>query len=144
MKSELAQKVLTRRIKDYSYAVVFFLIFSFFIFFAIRPNIATALTLKKELAELKTVNENYEQAIRHIITVQTVLEKHRSEYHLLSDALPATPQVNKIVEDLYTVSSSSGLLFQDLNIGEVNLKRLRKKSYESFLSISKPIRDLKM
>jgi Tfp pilus assembly protein PilO len=132
MKNELAIKITPKRLKDYSYAIFFFLVFSFFVFFAIRPNIATAFTLKKELVELDKLNENYEQAIVHIINVQTVLEKYRDDYHLLSDALPTTPQVNKVVDDMYRAASASGITLKRLDIDEVNLRELEEKKLRQF------------
>jgi len=132
MKNELAQKITSRRVKDYSYVIVFFLIFSFFILFAIRPNLETAFGLQKELSELKKLNQNYEDAILHIINVQTILEKYRQQVPLLSDALPSNPQVNKVVDDLHIAASSSGLLLKRVDINEVNLKEIEEKQLRKF------------
>lgn len=132
MKSELAEKVASKKIKDYSYAVAFFIIFAFFVFFAIRPNIETAFTLQKELGTLKDLDKNYEAAIVHIINVQTILEKYRDQVPMLSDALPLNPQVNKVVDDLHIAASSSGLLMKELDINEVNLKEVEQKTLRSF------------
>ncbi len=132
MKNELAQKITAKRIKDYTYVVVFFLIFSFFIVFAIRPNLETAFSLQKQLAELNKLNDNYEQAIIHIINVQTVFEKYRKEIPLLSEALPSNPQVNKVVDDLHGAASSSGLLLKLVDINEVNLKEIEEKKLRQF------------
>ncbi len=133
MNNPLVNKMTAKRIKDYSYVVIFFLIFSFFIFFAIRPNIETAFTLKKQLTELERLDKNYEMAILHIIDIQNILEKNRSQYGLLAEALPAAPQVNKVVDDLHTAASQSGLVMERVAIDQVNLKAVEQKDLRHYL-----------
>jgi len=46
-----------RKVQDYTFNALFFLIFSFFLIFAIRPNVVTVFTLQQEFQELKLKNK---------------------------------------------------------------------------------------
>ena len=48
-----------KQVQDYTFSIAFFLVFSFFVIFAIRPNLITAFSLQKELEELKLLMEKY-------------------------------------------------------------------------------------
>lgn len=118
-------QLLNKKIKDYSFITAFFLIFSFFVFFAIKPNLETAVKLQKELGQLKVVNTNYNTAISRILVLQTALEEHREELPLLDQALPNSPQVNTLLSDLQKSASASGIVISKLSIAEVNLKNTK-------------------
>ncbi|NTU46576.1 type 4a pilus biogenesis protein PilO [Candidatus Roizmanbacteria bacterium] len=127
------EKILRSKIKDYSFVIGFFLVFSFFIVFAIRPNIATVITLNKQLETLKKTDSAYENIILHIVDLQTVLEKNRDDFILLDQALPSRPQVNKVVDDVKNSATASGILIKRLDISEVSLKEdSNKKNVKSY------------
>jgi hypothetical protein len=50
--------------KDYSYAIMFFLVSTFFVVFVIRPVLSIAVALQKESSELEQVNKVYEETAR--------------------------------------------------------------------------------
>ena len=52
-----------KKVRDYIYISIFFILFSIFIFFAIKPALTTAFSLKKEEEELKEKNLIYQKAI---------------------------------------------------------------------------------
>lgn len=132
-KPSLAKRLFTQEIRNYTYLIGFFIVLSFFAIFAIRPNITTAISLQKELAGLKERDRNYEKAITQIIALQTNLELHRGDLYLLQDALPNTPQVNKVIDDLQSSASSSGMLLKQVDINQVNLKEnIGEQSLKSF------------
>jgi hypothetical protein len=121
-REELLAKILNKRVKDYSFPIVFFIIFSIFIFFAIRPNLVTAFSLQRELEELRIQDEQYEQVILNIVNYQTVIEKTRDDIPLLQQAIPDSPEIFAMVNDIKNGASESGIIINDLNISDVTLK----------------------
>lgn len=122
-REELLAKILNKRVRDYSFPVVFFLIFSVFIFFAIRPNLVTAFSLQKELDELRIQDDQYERVILNIVNYQTVIEKTRDDLPLLKQAIPESPEIFAMVRDIKNGASESGIIINDLDISDVTLKQ---------------------
>lgn len=124
-KSTLVEKLLkqfsSEQIRDYTFLTFFFLIFSIFIFFAIRPALVTAFSLRKEEEELRKVEALYEQAISIAVANQSILENARDNLYLLSDAFPQGPKITKAVKDIQDEGKKSGLSFERISIGDVNL-----------------------
>ncbi|NTU72627.1 hypothetical protein HGB07_00400 [Candidatus Roizmanbacteria bacterium] len=118
-----------RRVKDYSFTIGFFVVFSFFLFFAIRPNLVTVFRLQKELADLRKVDSSYENVIMNIVNTQTILEANRDKFYLLDDAMPNRPRVNEVVDDIRNSASIAGVVFKKIDISEVNLKEDSDKSH---------------
>ena len=129
-REELIQKVMNKKVKDYTFVVFFFLIFSVFVFFAIRPNILTAINLQNELNELRFQDEQYERTILNIVDYQTILETTRDEFYLLEDAVPASPRLYGMVENVQKAASVSGAVINDIQVSEVQFKaeEVEKKS----------------
>lgn len=126
-------QILNKKIVDYTFVIAFFFIFSFFIFFAIKPNLETAFKLQKELEELKQVDANYNEAIKTIISIQSSIEDNRDSLHLLDEALPAKPEVNKILSDIQKTASESGFPINKLNVAEIPIiNPVRDKNIKSF------------
>ncbi len=126
-RNAIIEKLTSKRVKDYSFTIIFFIVFSFFIIFAIRPNLTTVFSLQKQLKELRVLDTNYENVIVHIVDLQSMLETNRDNMYLLDEALPASPQVNKVIDDLKKSASESGVLIRKIDVGEVNLKEDEKK-----------------
>lgn len=132
-RNRIVEKLTNKRVKDYSFTIVFFVVFSFFIVFAIRPNLNTVFTLQRQLTELRALDANYENVILHIVDLQTLLENNRDNLYLLDQGLPPTPQVNKVIDDLKRSASEAGLVMKKIDIGEVSLKEdVRKKDLRAF------------
>ncbi len=123
----LARKIFTKKTTDYSFAILFFLIFSFFIMFAIEPNLATATSLRKQEEDLAKIDNLYEGQIINIAEIQNFMEQNRDDFYLLSDAIPQYPKVNKIVEDINAVAAKNSFTITKASIGEVNLIDTNKK-----------------
>ncbi|KKQ02188.1 MAG: hypothetical protein US11_C0001G0147 [Candidatus Roizmanbacteria bacterium GW2011_GWA2_36_23] len=125
------KKIFTKRNTDYSFAILFLLIFSFFIIFAIRPSLSTAASLQKEEIDLKRIDALYENQIINIATIQNYMEKNRDEFHLLSESIPQYPKVNKIIQDINQIATNNSISIIKANIGEVNLIDSNKKAINS-------------
>ncbi len=119
---------LNKRAKDYTFAIFFLLLFSFFIFFIIRPNLVTGFGLQKELTDLQKLDKDYEQAIFNIVQVQAAVERNRDLFPLLNEAVPATPQVNQVLDDIKKVASESGIDLKKVDINQISLKESKTKT----------------
>lgn len=120
-KVRITKKIFTKKAQDYTFTILFFLIFSLFILFAIRPSLTTAAGLKKEEVDLKAIDAQYENNITNIASVQSLMEQHREELPLLTDAIADHPQVNKMIDDIKKASDQTTFGLRKASIGEVNL-----------------------
>lgn len=121
-KAVIKRNLQIKKAKDYSYTILFFISFAFFTFFVIRPNILTILSLQEESGKLHILDTGYENVIKKIVDIQTFLEDNRSDLYLLDDALPSSPNINKIVDDTQSAASSSALTLTSMTIQQVDLK----------------------
>lgn len=120
-------KIFTKKTTDYTFSVMFFLIFSIFIFFAIRPSLTTAFALKKEEIDLTKIDKVYEDKIMSIALVQSQMEENRADLPLIKQAISTSPQVNKMVEDIKVAADKSSFEIRKAAIGEVNLFETNNK-----------------
>jgi len=111
-----------QKAKDYTYAVLFFMVFSFFLLVVIKPNLSMVFELQSERDRLSLMDKGYTAIIAKIVNVQTVLEDIRGDLHFLNESLPAVPQVNQLVNDINQTAVNSGVTLNGLNINEINLK----------------------
>ncbi len=145
-KLKLPSGIFTKKVSDYTFAVLFLLIFSGFIMFAIRPSISTAFSLKKEEADLDKIDKLYESKIVDIASIQSQIEDNRDSLNLLDEAVSQFPEVNKMVEDVKTIADKNQITIKKANIADVDLsvskntvERVKliiegKTSFENFMS----------
>lgn len=130
---KVLQNLLSNKTKDYTYLSIFFIVFSIFIFFAIRPSLVTAFSLKKEEKDLKRVNELYDKTIENVVANQALLEEMRDKILLLSQALSDGPNINKVLNDVQKAALDSSVVLSNLSIQEVGLVEPQTKSSRSFV-----------
>lgn len=112
-----------KKTKDYSYAVLFFVIFSFFIVAVIKPNVTAVFELQKEKERLMVVRNSYSAVIDKIVDIQSTFENIRLDAPIINEALPVGAQINKVIKDIDAAASSSGVLINRFNIDELNFKK---------------------
>lgn len=127
----ITKAIFTKKVADYTFATLFFLIFSLFIVFAIRPSLSTATALKREETDLQRIDARYESNIANIAAVQAVMEEHRDELPLLTDAVSTHPKVNKMIDDIKAAGDQSTFSLKKENIGEVNLLDTKNKNLQT-------------
>jgi len=120
---KLVQQVSSKKTKDYTYMVIFFLIFSFFIFFAIRPSLITALSLTKQEADLKSIDAAYEKDIVSVLAIQTQLQTYQNKLYLLSDALPEKPQIGSLLSDIEKNSQKNSITIDKVDLNSIQLSK---------------------
>jgi len=131
----LLKSIFTKKTKDYSFAILFFFVFSVFIIFAISPSLRTAFSLKKEEKDLIKIDNLYEQKIVNIADIQNQIEENRDEIPLLNQAISQYPEVNKMFNDVKTIADKNSFIIEKANISEINLKQITKKVNKVRLNI---------
>jgi len=121
-KEKLLELLKDKKIQNYSYHIFFFLAFSFFIIFAIQPNLSTAFRLQKELQDLRLQNKKSEEVILQIVNYQSLMEEYRDSLSVLDEAVPSTPELAKVVDEISKTASDSGLIVKSLTIESIDLK----------------------
>lgn len=143
----------TEKGKDYTYAIIFFLIFSFFTFFVIRPNILTVFEANLKIENLKKNNASYEAQIQNIINAQSVLVDARDQLVFLDEAITKKPEVNELIRGVTNILDKNKLTIDKINLVDVNIKDVSRTNElktivfdfgltGQFEDISKLIKDL--
>lgn len=115
-----------KKVKDYTYAILFFFISSFFAWFVIKPVLSIAFSLNRQRADLESVDSIYEKNLNELITTQSKLEVIRDRVGLLDQALPVGPHTQSILQSLQTAASNSGVALAQIGISKINLKTTGK------------------
>ncbi len=97
---ELLKQFSSKKARDYGSLALFFIIFSTFIIFAIRPSLTTALTLAQKQKDLVKLDSEYESIVSSVVSNQAQLENVRDQLYLLADAMPNSPQINTLIKDI--------------------------------------------
>lgn len=130
-KKNIINKLITEKTKNYTYAIAFFLVFSFFVYFVIRPNLLSVFVSNSKIDELKKIDNLYENQINKVIDLQSTLETNRDDFRLLREAVSENPQVNKVLSDISLSAEKNKLSINKITIGDINLRDSSKqKLYE--------------
>lgn len=135
-KNELVKKLTYKKIKDYSYTIIFFLIFSFFLLIVIKPNLTNVASLQVQLDKLTSLDNDYSKVIAKIVDYQADLENLREDLPILDEALPNYPAINRVIGDLTAIASDSGVVFKTIEVGRIELKENINKNQRKNLTIS--------
>jgi len=135
-KNSFIKRLLNSKLKDYSYTVAFFLIFSFFVYFVIRPNLLAIFKSLNKIEELNKMNSFYDLQVKKIIDLQTNLELIRDDYAYINGAMPVYPQINKVFSDLKETTEKDNLLIENLNFDNINLKDNKTAKSAKLLKIN--------
>ncbi len=110
------------KVKDYSYAILFFLISSFFAWFVIKPVLGIAFSLDRQKKDLLVVDAVYEKSLNELIDTQSKLELIRDRVRLLDEALPAGPQTQSVLISMQSAAAKTGVSMSKISIARINLK----------------------
>lgn len=123
MKQELVEAIKNKNIQDYTYAIMFFLVASFFAFAVIRPVLGIAVSIRREGEDLKRVNDVYENNITRVLELQSDIENVRSKKYLLDEALPPQPQIQEVIEDIQRAGNDAHVEILSVQIDPLELKQ---------------------
>lgn len=135
MEKNPLKSIFNQKTQDYTFAILFFIVFSVFIIFAISPSLKTAFGLKKEESDLTKVDTLYEEKIINITEIQSQVEENRDSLPLLNQAISQNPEVNKMFDDVKTIADKNSFTITKANIAEVNLRQTTKKIDKLSLNI---------
>lgn len=121
-KQFVVKKLFNKKAKDYTYTIAFFVIFSFFIFAVIRPNLITVFEITAKIKQLGEVDKLYGMQIDKIVGVQSEFEINRDDMYLLNEAVSTLPEVNKVLFDINISSDGSSLRSERMTVSDINLK----------------------
>lgn len=122
-----------KKTKDYTFATLFFVIFSIFIFFAIKPSLSTAINLSKQETELLAIDKKYELLIGQIVQIQSALEGVRDRLYLVDEALPAQPYLNVVMSDIQISAKKNNVAIRNFNVQKINLIEPKKDEFRSIV-----------
>lgn len=111
-----------KKTRDYTYMIAFFLIFSFFVFVLIRPNLIEIFSSFEKIDQLQKVDTFYEKQIEKSLTLQKDMEQIADRTYLLDDSIASRPKVNKMLDDIKVVLDKNDLKVDKINLFDVNLK----------------------
>lgn len=103
-----------KNVRDYVYISLFFIIFSIFIFFAIKPALTTAFSLINEETELKEKNQIYKKAITNAQQNQNILNEYRDKLYLIDESISNSPQINKVIDDIGNANNTNLLSLKNI------------------------------
>lgn len=121
-RSKILKVLSSKKAKDYTYSIAFFLVFSFFVLAVIRPNIISVFTSNAKIEQLEKDNSALSKQIDYVIQTQQNVEKVRDDLYLLKEAIANFPQVSKVLSDLNLSLEQNNISVDKINIGEINLK----------------------
>lgn len=118
---EILKKAFAKpEVRDYTYAILFLVVSSFFAFFVIRPVLGIAFKLQKEAAELEQINRVYETNINKIVELQKDLIEVRDRGYLMETAVPNGPKLNELLSDIRSAARAAGLSIKTLEVTDVS------------------------
>lgn len=121
-RSKLLSYLKGKRTQDYSYAIAFFLLFSFFVFALIRPNIVEIFSSFERISQMEKVDSFYEEQIGKSLNLQQSMENLIDKTYLLNDAMTTRPKVNKLLDDIKISLDRNSLQVEKMNISDINVK----------------------
>lgn len=141
MRSNLNRKKLIlnlsgEEIKDYSYLIGFFLIFSFFIFFVIRPNLKSVFESHLLIEKLKKDDALYESEIMSVIDIQEKMINFRNDLPIINSAITFKPDVNQLINDIIKIIKNNFFLVENFSFANVNLKDVSRENVLKPISFS--------
>lgn len=126
----------TKKTRDYTYAILFFFTFSFFVYFVIRPNLISVFSSNVQVEQLQKTDRLYEIQISKIVDIQTSLETNRENLGLLEEAMSIHPELNKILDDMNKTVQKNNILVERMNVDNVNLKDSAKEQQLKSVNIT--------
>lgn len=135
-KNKILSFVRGDRVKDYSYVIAFFLIFSFFIAVLIKPNVVEIFSSFERIRQMQIVDAFYEKEIGKSLVLQQSMEAIASKTYLLDEAIATRPRVNKLLDDLKSSFDKNNVRVDSLSINDINLKDSSEKKKTKVVQVT--------
>ncbi|OGK31249.1 hypothetical protein A3B02_00265 [Candidatus Roizmanbacteria bacterium RIFCSPLOWO2_01_FULL_42_14] len=122
MKDELIKKIQNKSVKDYTYAIMFLLVASFFAFWVIRPVLSIAISIRRQGEDLHRINATYEKNITRVLELQSQIEDIRAKRYLLDETVPEGVNLSGFIQDIQRAGHDSGVKVTSVMIDPISLK----------------------
>ncbi len=120
--------------KTYLYLSFFFLVFSFFLAFVIRPTLKSAFQANSRKQQLLRVTRTIELLITKAINLQAEAERFRDDFDLLYEAVPERVKISEVLGDITESLRKNNL--RVLNAQVSNLELVIDKGDTKFKTVS--------
>ncbi len=105
---------------------------SFFGLFAVRPTLITAISLTKQVSDLRILYLNYENKIGSLIRAQGEYEQIRNDVHLIDETLPENPAFSKLAKTVEKFAKQENFIINQFQIDPlpISMTQPKGKLYE--------------
>lgn len=91
----------------------------FFAVFAIKPTLQTMADLIKEIEDKRALDEQLGQKIASLNTAQNQYQQFSSQFYLLDEAIPKSPQLVEALKLIEKIASDNNLSIQNITMSSV-------------------------
>jgi len=105
----------------YTTTVLSFLTVSLFVWYAIRPTIATILTLRREIQDNTVVNAQMEEKIGNLVEAQAAYQNVTQRLPILKQAVPELPETINLLTQLRNLANESSATISSANAAAIPL-----------------------
>lgn len=124
----LGIQIKSKKTASYLTLTLSLLSLSFFGIFAIKPTITTAVSLTKNIQDLRDLKQQYEDKIGNLIRAQSEYEKIRSDLAYLDTAIPANASFTKLVQAVERFADKEDVTINQFQIDTVPVSTLSSSS----------------
>lgn len=131
---ELLPDLKKEKTRKYSSIIFSLISLSFFGIFAINPTLSTIAKLKKELSDMKFVDQQLEKKIDNLSSLQEKYNIIEKDIPIVLAAVPENPQVPLLMGQIQAVAKEAGAEIINLQSFEVDVpgSSNNQKKYSSF------------
>ena len=84
--------------------------------FAIRPSLVTVATLKKQVADLESVNESMKLKVQNLATAQIIYLENKPHLYLVDASMPDENVVPQFIQDISTKVALAGSSLEAIKV----------------------------
>jgi Tfp pilus assembly protein PilO len=94
--------------------------FLFFLLFAINPTLSTIATLRKQLTDLKAVDEGLQTKLANMDKLQARYQVLEPDLGLIEEALPNDPESVELTGQIQQAGASSNVEISNITLSDIN------------------------
>ncbi len=123
----LSKRLDDKRSASYISAIFSLLTLSFFGLFAIKPTLTTAVTLSRDIQDLRQLNARYEDKITNIVKAQSEYEKIRDDIPLFFETLPDNPAFTQLIVSHEQLVKNTGVELTQFKMEGLPISKSKEK-----------------
>ena len=119
--------------QSYIYFSAFFLIFSFFLIFIIRPTLKSAFKSKTKKVELERATNFLNSIINKAVVLQSQVEEYRDDFKLLKQAIPERVKIAEVMDEVTGLLKKNNLEIVNISVSDIKLVGKEKLGLKSVI-----------